>query len=322
MRFVLTFICMFMTCVSAQAHELRPAFLQISETAGAHYEISWKQPIIDGQRVEINPIFPQACKRSGEARARIKSTITERFILKCDLSDAVIRIQGLHSTQIDVFVKIQTLDGEIRQELLKPNNPHLDLSTASNATTWQYLWIGVEHIIYGWDHLLFVTGLVLLVIRRQIIGVATSFTLAHSITLALAAFGWLILPIQPIEILIAASIILLAIEILRKRRGMIGLSIKRPYLIGFLIGLIHGCGFASALSEIGLPKGTELLSLLLFNLGVELDQFFIIGLFTTLLWALAKSKLNKTQWVEISTAYITSTIAMFWFIDRVTDYFV
>lgn len=311
-----------MICVSAQAHELRPAFLQISETAEAHYEVSWKQPIINSQRVEIDPMFPEACKRSGEARARIKSTITERFILNCDLSDAVIRIQGLQFTQIDIFVVIQTLDGEIRQELLKPDNPRLDLSTTANATTWQYLWIGVEHIIYGWDHLLFVIGLVLLVSRRQIIGVATSFTLAHSITLALAAFGWLTLPIRPIEILIAASIVLLAIEVLRKSQGKIGLSVKRPYLIGFLIGLIHGCGFASALSEIGLPKGTELLSLLLFNLGVELGQFFIIGLFITLLWALAKSKLNKTQWAEMSTAYIIGTIAMFWFIDRVKDYFV
>lgn len=158
--------------------------------------------------------------------------------------------------------------------------------------------------------------------RRQIIGVATAFTLAHSITLALAAFGWLTLPIRPVEILIAASIVLLGVEIIRKQRGHQSLATQRPYLIGFLIGLIHGCGFASALSEIGLPKGTEILALLLFNVGVELGQFAVIlgGIITLALIASASKDLLKKS--ETLLAYSLSTIAMFWVIQRMSEYWV
>lgn len=212
------------------------------------------------------------------------------------------------------------MNGDVRRELIKPEKPEFSLSDKSSAKTSRYLAIGVEHILLGWDHLLFVIGLVLLVNRRQIIGVATAFTLAHSITLALAAFGVLNVPTRPIEILIAMSIVLLGIEIIRKRRGNTGLSARRPYLIGFLIGLIHGCGFASALSDIGLPKGTELLALLMFNIGVELGQFLVIGLFAIFLAAIAKMEFNRTKITEAVMTYAIGGIAMFWVIDRLKDY--
>ena len=160
----------------------------------------------------------------------------------------------------------------------------------------------------------------LLVARRQIFGVATAFTLAHSLTLALVALGALSLPGRPVEILIAASIVLLAVEILGKHRGQIGLGARRPYLISFLIGLIHGCGFAGALADIGLPKGTELWALSLFNLGVELGQFAIIALILALLYGLGKLGGAIMRRSEITAAYCMAAIAMFWVFTRVSQY--
>ena len=156
--------------------------------------------------------------------------------------------------------------------------------------------------------------------RRQILGVATAFTLAHSITLALAAFGLLNIPIRPVEILIAASIVLLGVEVMRKRHGHKSLATERPYLISFAIGLIHGCGFASALSEIGLPKGTELLALLLFNIGVELGQFAIVGLTILALFMIAKLGKSALRRTETFLTYGLASIAMFWVIQRMSDY--
>jgi hydrogenase/urease accessory protein HupE len=228
----------------------------------------------------------------------------------------------LERTLTDVFAEINYLSGESRTALVKPANPRIRLGGKAPSAAKHYLWIGVEHIIYGWDHLLFVIGLTLLVARRQIFGVATAFTLAHSITLALAAFGLLTIPIRPVEILIAASIVLLGIEIIRKRSGHKSLATQRPYLISFTIGLIHGCGFASALSEIGLPKGTELLALLLFNVGVELGQFAVIGLTILALMAIAKIGKNALRRTETVLTYGLASIAMFWVIQRMSDYII
>jgi len=228
----LFFFCFF--AFSAQAHEVRPAFLSITETAPAEFTVLWKQPVLDGKRLKIKPTFPDECTVSHNTLSRQAGTVIDSRDVFCTLTEGEISLPGLERTLTDVFAQIT---------------------------------YGVEHILLGWDHLLFVIGLTLLVSRRQILGVATAFTLAHSITL----------------ILIAASIVLLGVEIMRKQQGHKTLATQRPYLISFFIGLIHGCGFASALSEIGLPKGTELLALLLFNIGVELGQFAVIFIALVLL---------------------------------------
>ena len=271
-------------------------------------------------RLRIKPSFPEDCTQSTPQLDRKGTTITERSVLSCSLSEGEINIAGLERTLTDVFAEITYLSGETRTALIKPSNPTITLGGKASSAAKHYLWIGVEHIIYGWDHLLFVIGLTLLVARRQVLGVATAFTLAHSITLALAAFGLINIPIRPVEILIAASIVLLGIEIMRKQQGHKSLATERPYLISFAIGLIHGCGFASALSEIGLPKGTELLALLLFNIGVELGQFAIVGL--TIVSLIAVAKLGKTalRRTEVFLTYGLASIAMFWVIQRMSDY--
>ena len=308
---------------AARAHEVRPAFLSLTETAPAEFAMLWKQPVTDGKRLKITPNFPEGCAISPPQMQIQGSTVIESNTLSCPLTSGIITLPGLERTLTDVFVQIQYLSGEARSALIKPNSPQLSLDSPPQNAAGQYLRIGVDHILFGWDHLLFVIGLTLLVARRQIWGVATAFTLAHSITLALAAFGFLSLPSRPVEILIAASIVLLGIEIIRKQRGHDSLASRRPYLISFIIGLIHGCGFASALAAIGLPQGTELLALLLFNIGVELGQFAVIGLTVLVLWGIERSDRSAKQYLrraELILTYSIASIAMFWVIDRMSQY--
>ena len=307
---------------AASAHEVRPAFLKLNETAADEFSVLWKQPVVNGKRLKIKPIFPPDCTTTPPRFSRTGDTVSERWVLNCELNQGEILLDGLERTLTDVFVDINYLDETPLAALIKPENPRLSLSGPTPSAAKQYLWIGVEHIIYGWDHLLFVIGLTLLVARRQILGVATAFTLAHSITLALAALGGITLPSRPVEILIAASIVLLAIEILYKARGRPSLGARKPYLISFLIGLIHGCGFAGALSEIGLPQGTEFLALLLFNIGVELGQFAIIALAIMALYLIGKVSLKYLRRTELVTSYVIAAIAMFWFIERMSGYIV
>lgn len=322
MRAILICVTLLFGFQMAEAHEVRPGSLKIQETQTGLFEVTWKQPILSGKRLKLDPEFPESCKSKESARSFGKGTLSVSYDVQCDFKTGILKIAGLDRTLTDVFVEINYLEGEQKRQLLKPADNAMDLSEKSGAAIGQYIGIGVEHIVFGWDHLLFVLGLVLLVERRQIIGVATAFTVAHSITLVMAALGFLSVPIRPVEILIALSIALLAVEIIRKMRGQIGLSARRPYLIGFLIGLIHGCGFASALSEIGLPKGVELLSLLLFNIGVELGQFLMIFIFMAIFWALSKMSFNKNRIAETAITYTIGGIAMYWVIDRLKDYWV
>jgi len=316
------FLSLMGTSQEVQAHEVRPASLKVTEVSSGVFEAVWRQPILSGRRLKLDPVFPEVCETLETSRAFGSGTLTVSYDVKCDLTTGLLKVEGLDRTLTDVFVEINYLEEDLRRELLKPSANEMDLSQDTGASITQYVGIGIEHILFGWDHLLFVLGLVLLVERRQIIGVATAFTVAHSITLALAALEFLNIPIRPVEILIAMSIVLLAVEIMRKFHGRSGLSAKRPYLIGFIIGLIHGCGFASALSEIGLPKGMELLALLLFNVGVELGQFLVIAIFVIALMTLSKTQLNKNKIAETAVTYALGGIAMFWVIDRLKDYVV
>lgn len=321
MRIILGIYIWLCFSLVASAHEVRPAYLSLTETKPSEFSVTWKQPVLDGRRLRIKPAFPEGCTQTEPVTSRTGATIIERTVLTgCTLIEGRIAIDGLERTLTDVFAEINYLSGETQMAVLKPSAADMVLGGPIGSPAKHYLWIGVEHIIYGWDHLLFVIGLTLLVARRQILGVATAFTLAHSITLVLAALGLINIPIRPVEILIAASIVLLGIEIIRKQKGHKSLATERPYLISFAIGLIHGCGFASALSDIGLPKGAELLALLLFNLGVELGQFAVVGLTIAALIAIAKFGTKARQRTEVFLTYSLSSIAMFWVIQRLSDY--
>lgn len=322
-RFLFFLAAVLLCCLRANAHEVRPAYLQITETAEASFDVVWKQPVLDGKRLKIQPVFPSSCNESAPRDMRLTgATVTESYVIRCPLTAGVITLQGLERTLTDAFIRIDYLSGAQKSGVIKPSAPRFDLGSDSTSPAIDYIKIGVDHILYGWDHLLFVIGLVMLVSRRQIIGVATAFTLAHSLTLALAAFGFLSLPTRPVEILIAMSIVLLAVEIIRKSQGGTSIATQRPYLISFVIGLIHGCGFASALSDIGLPKGTELLALLLFNLGVELGQVAIIALLLIGLWIATKIAAQSRKPIEFASAYLLGIIGMFWTAQRLSEYLI
>lgn len=311
-------------CLSAaavQAHEVRPAYLQITQEAGAEFSVNWKQPVLGGKRLKMTPQFPEVCEVTAGVTQLSAGSVIETSTVNCALDTGVIRIDGLERTLTDSFIEINYLSGETVRALVKPSNPAFDLGGDTHDTgVGEYLMVGVEHIVMGWDHILFVIGLCLLVRTRQIWMVATSFTLAHSLTLVLAAFGWLALPSRPVEILIALSIVFLGIEIVRKLSGEESLASRRPYLISFFIGLLHGCGFAGALADIGLPKDAELFALVLFNLGIELGQFAIIAGFVLALTLISKASKNLETQIRWVTTYIIAGIAMYWVIDRTQAY--
>ena len=232
-----------------------------------------------------------------------------------------IEIVGLDLTLTDTFVRIRYLDGRKNSALLRPARLYLDLESSETLSLLTYFPIGVEHIWFGPDHLLFVFGLVLLVPYRRLIGVITAFTVAHSLTLGAAALGFVSVPGRPVEILIAMSIALLAVEVVQKLEGAPpSLALRFPWAISFAIGLIHGLGFAGALADIGLPKGEEIWSLALFNIGVEAGQIaFVLALLGVfyILDQLIRDRLNLLARLG---AYFIGAIGVFWTLERVFAY--
>jgi len=182
--FLLTCLLLF-SSIAAFAHEVRPAFLRASEVQAGQFKLVWKQPVLAGQRLRIRPAFPEDCTQSDPQLDRTGNTVSEHFTVTCSLRRGQISLPGLERTLTDAFVEVSYLDGEVRTALLKPDNPVLSLEGPQASPAKEYFVIGVEHIIFGWDHLLFVLGLVLLVGGRKVWGVATAFTLAHSMPLKL-----------------------------------------------------------------------------------------------------------------------------------------
>lgn len=303
----------------ANAHEIRPAYLQITEIMPSQHEVVWKRPVADDQRSGIEPVFPAACDRGDQRVSTADGTLIHRWRLTCDLATGTLGIKGGDDTLTDVFVRITNLAGETRIAVLRPASPTFDLSGPAAAATTAYFRIGVEHIWFGWDHLLFVLGILLLVERRQLLVTITAFTIAHSITLGLSALGGISLPGPPVEIVIALSIALLGLEALHKQRGRSTLAARWPWLVAGLFGLIHGFGFAGALADIGLPKQSEVLALFLFNVGVEAGQLAIIAIVLGGVWTLGKLKLTEDRTAfatRFAGAYLLGIIGMYWAIER------
>tara|TARA_Y100000294_G_scaffold53800_1_gene50724 strand:- start:61 stop:1020 length:960 start_codon:yes stop_codon:yes gene_type:complete len=295
---------------SAFAHEVRPAFLQIEELDGEiTYRASFRQPQIGGRYLGLS--LETNCEQTSLSAGLNEGALTENFDLECtDAPLSVIEIVGLERTLIDTLVNITRLDGSEANFLISGDEPVLDIGAAT-PTLPVYLAIGIEHLLLGFDHILFVLMLLYLVRKPlDIIKVVTSFTVAHSITLALAAFDVVQLSQPPVEAVIAGSIVLLAYENLQKQRS---LSRNFPVLIAFGFGLLHGLGFAGALAEIGLPESSQLLALFLFNVGIELGQLVIIVV-VLLLLASMRFKFNRIFYE--APIYLTGGIASFWFIQR------
>lgn len=305
----------------AAAHEVNPAFLELTETESGQFDVVWKQPIKDGRRLKLDPVFPEDCEASPIAIEGAVGAVVSRWTLSCALNEGEIRVDGLDRTLTDVFVQIHRIDGSVASVVLKPAAAAFELGEeTSSAPLLAYFRIGVDHIIFGYDHLLFVLGLCLLVRPAQLLLTVTAFTVAHSITLGLSTLAGITVPGPPVESVIALSLILLAREAITLQRGGRSLTSQYPWAIAFGFGLIHGFGFAGALADIGLPKDQEIWALLLFNLGVEAGQVaFVIALavLTAGLTYVARNWLSRGK---IAAAYLVGVSGTIWLVERVVAF--
>jgi hypothetical protein len=310
----------------AQAHEIRPAYLQIDERAPQHYELLWKVPTRDGMVQDIRPAFePDFTLTPQPGEAIVNGFVIFRYSLAGEtaLPGTTLRIDGLDRTTIDALVNVSLLDGTRHSFLLQPRESAVQIPKAPSV--WRvvqtYTRLGVEHILAGLDHLAFVAALMLIVRGwPMLLKTVTAFTVAHSITLALATFGYVSLPPSPVEALIALSILLVAAEGVHLRRGRLSLATRWPWIVAFAFGLLHGFGFAGALRQIGLPQGDIPLALLFFNVGVELGQLMFIALLFAIAAALRRVY-SMPRRAPVAATYAIGTIAAFWVFGRLDTMF-
>jgi len=330
-RALLIFVLLATFAPGAFAHEVRPAYLELRQTSPETYDAFWKVP---GQgenlRLGLYVELPAGCTNITAPRASMaNNAFTERWTVKraAGLTGGTIHIAGLTATMTDVLVRLERLDGTTQVTRLTPSAPSFVVEAAPRAmqVAATYLILGVEHILFGIDHLLFVLALLILVKgARRLIATVTAFTIAHSLTLAGATLGFVHVPGPPVEAAIALSIVFVASEIMHSRQGRAGLTERFPWIVAFTFGLLHGLGFAGALSEVGLPQSAIPVALLFFNVGVELGQLlFIASVFVVI--ALARqlkqrSGVSQPAWVWRIPPYAIGSVAMFWVIERLAAF--
>lgn len=311
--------------LATHAHEVRPAYLDLSEDRSGEFSVLWKTPMVGEMRLALAPIFsgpvedltPVAARTTGDAAV-------QTWRLRANhLRGQTVRIAGLESTLTDVLVRIAFADGRTWVGRLTPQQPESlipALPTAWNVAT-TYLGLGIEHILTGIDHLLLVLALLLLTTGTwRLVKTVTAFTVAHSITLGLATLGIVHVPPKPVEAVIALSIVFVAAEILRARRGQTGLAARMPWIVAFTFGLLHGFGFAGALSEVGLPEGQIPVALLFFNLGVEAGQLLFIAGVLAVMAGARRVHVTWPRWAALAPSYAIGSVAMFWVIQRVAAF--
>jgi hydrogenase/urease accessory protein HupE len=316
------------SAVAAVAHESRPAYLEITETAPNRYAVLWRTPLLSGMPLPVVLRFPAEVRNVTDPSERVfPDSIVERRVIAAEggLAGKRVEFVGLQATITDVLVRIQVLDGNHSTVLVRPSKPWVEIvpSLGPFAIAGAYLLHGVEHILFGFDHLLFVLALLLIVPSwRMLFWTVTAFTVAHSITLSLATLGVVRVPGPPVEAAIALSILLLACEIVRSQRGQPSLTAQYPWVVAFSFGLLHGFGFAGALTDIGIPQGDIPLALFTFNVGVELGQLAFIAVVIT---AVASVRhIGVPIFVErharVAVTYAIGILAGFWFIERVAGF--
>jgi hydrogenase/urease accessory protein HupE len=308
----------------ANADVFRPAYLEITERPDRHYDIFWKVPSLGGgTRLSAYVRLPDSAQVSREPRiVEIDGAWNERWQVHVPdgLVGQEIVIEGNAVGVTDVIARVVRLDGSSQVERLPIDRPRFEVTppTGHGEVAWSYLVLGVEHILGGIDHLLFVLAL-LLIVRggRRILATVTAFTVAHSITLVGATLGWMHVPGPPVEAIIALSIAFVAMEILHGLDGRPGLTARAPWVVAFSFGLLHGFGFAGALEEVGLPQTAIPTALLMFNVGVEIGQLIFVFAFLSLRLAWSHAlRAPSPQWLARATSYGIGTVAMYWVIER------
>ena len=361
MKPALAIVLLAFLALAAAAHEVRPAFLGVTERAPGEFDVLWKAPALGGPplagddlphapptvaapdtnapaalpcgcpaptaaqlrgTLPIHPSLPPSYELVGLPRVeRLPGAELKRWRLRTGtngLDGWEVRVHGLEATMVDVLVRLEFADGRVVSRLLRPEAPSFTFSKESaGPAAGGYFVLGVEHILFGIDHLLFVFALVLIVRDvGSLVKTITAFTLAHSITLGLATLGVVNVPSAPVEAVIALSIVFVAAEIVRRRRGQCGLTERAPWLVAGLFGLLHGFGFAGALSEVGLPPNDIPLALLFFNVGVEAGQLAFVAVALGLIALLRRVPFPMPRWAPLVPPYAVGALAMFWVIER------
>jgi hydrogenase/urease accessory protein HupE len=307
---------------AASGHEIRPGYLELRESSAGSYELLWKKPAGGEVEIRIAPVIPEGCQFVSPDRQQITpGSVLVRGTLQCEggIAGKILRIAGLETTVTDVLIRIHHADGRIESHLLRPSSPSAALGalTTTAERAFAYLRLGVEHILLGVDHLLFVLGLLLIVSDRwMLVKTITSFTLAHSITLAIATLGYAEAPLPPLNAAIALSILFLGPEIVRVWRGETSFTIRHPWIVAFAFGLLHGFGFASGLTSMGLPRAEIPLALLLFNVGVEVGQIAFVGLVLLLERSFRTLEIRWPRFAAPLPGYVVGTLGAYWTIQR------
>jgi hydrogenase/urease accessory protein HupE len=289
--------------------------------------VIWKVPVKDVVVPDIRPVFPAFMKQMGRtATQMLPGTKLERSFYNSNGKPIVgetLTIDRLSTMQIDVLVRLQLADGSTHSAILRPDTPSfvVPVRATKSEIAWSYWRMGLAHILEGVDHLLFLLALLFLVSGFwNLLKTITAFTLAHSVTLALASLGFVSVPPAPIEAIIALSIVFLAAEVVRKYSGETGLTQRYPWIVAGFFGLFHGLGFAGALTNIGLPAHEIPLALLMFNVGVETGQILFIIAVVALLEVLRRLPLSVPEGARRLVPYAIGVIAAFWTIERVASF--
>ncbi|MDP6791833.1 MAG: HupE/UreJ family protein [Arenicellales bacterium] len=313
----------------ASSHQLLPGYLELEQQTSGLYSVLWKVPLQQGRLLPIAPRFPSSCHLQGDLESVIESSAwIYRATLRCTsgLEGQTIAIDGLGAAGNDVLVRYKWIGhASPRTILLNGEQPsaYLGSAGADGHSGWVfYLRLGVQHILSGVDHLLFLVGLLLLAQGRwALLKTVTAFTIAHSLTLGSATVGWAGPWVGPVnvETAIALSILILGVEVARKWAGKDSFTIRYPWLVAFGFGLVHGLAFASDLAELNLPIGEMIVAVLLFNLGVEIGQVGFIVLVLGLVLPLRTRSLPT--WFRRIPGYAVGVAGAFWTFERTTALF-
>ncbi len=308
---------------AASAHEARPAYLEVKETAPGRFSVLWRTPVLAGMRLPVALTIPEEIRNVEEPTVQeLADSLLERRSIDAGpngLAGRRFEFVGLQLTITDVLVRVEMLDGRRWTAIARPSQPWIEIAASQ---TWlevagTYLVQGIRHILFGADHMLFVLGLLLIVKDRfMLLKTVTAFTVAHSITLAIATLGYAEAPVLPLNAAIALSILFLGPEIVRSWRGETSFTIRHPWVVAFAFGLLHGFGFASALTGAGLPRQDLPLALVTFNVGVELGQLGFIALILSLERSFHILEVRWPRWVEALPGYTVGSLGAFWTLQR------
>lgn len=311
---------------AAGAHEVRPGYLELRQRDAESYDVLWKIPAVGELRLALYPQLPESCRPKSEPiRFKTTGAHVERARFSCvgALDGRRITIDGLAATLTDVLVRLERADGTTQVARLTPSSPSFVVEAAPRRleVARTYLALGVEHILTGVDHLLFVSGLLLWVSGfGRLVKTISAFTVSHSVTLSLATLGLIHVPPAPVEAVIALSILFVACEIVRGPQAPLSLAQRKPWLVAFAFGLLHGLGFAGGLSAAGLPAGHIPWALALFSAGVEIGHFSFVAVVLAVIAIVRRWNMTPPVWAWRLPFYAIGGVAAFWVIQRLAAF--